>query len=304
MNDAQQYLSHGSLTLFLMTAKGYHFLRHTVPKYKSLFGLVVVANDTAIQKDYETEILDFCLQHGIPCVKRNDLEIVETEYALAISWRWLIKHPIDKIIVLHDSLLPKYRGFAPLVNALINGEPQVGVSAIFGANDFDTGDIITQSKSSISYPIKINEAISIVNKNYLDCAETVLKTLLDGKKLKADPQNESLASYSVWRDEFDYAIDWSNSSSEIRRFVDAVGYPYKGAYTKLDGRVVRILSAEEAPDVTVENRHYGKVLFVDDGKPVVICGTGLLKIHDAVLEQDNQITPLLPLPKFRIRFTT
>ena len=66
---------------------------------------------------------------------------------------------------------------------------------------------------------------------------------------------------------------------------------------------MRILGAEEAPDVTVETRDCGKVLFVRDGQPLVVCGKGLLKITDAHLEEDGRTTPLLPLTKFRIRFT-
>lgn len=295
--------NHKSLTLFLMTEKGYEFLRDTINDYCELFALVVIGNDKSLQKDYEFELIDFCQKNNIPFVKRSDFIKLETEYVLAISWRWLIDHPQDKLIVFHDSPLPKYRGFAPLVNALINGEAQVGVSAIFGASDFDTGAIITQSISSIRYPIKIAEAIDCINRNYLECANYVLSTLLEGLPLVATPQDESKASYSVWRDEEDYKIDWTKSASEIRRMIDAVGYPYLGAFTMLDGKKIRVFAGEETADIKIENRHCGKALFIDAGKPIVICGQGMLKITEAHIEHDGKTEPFFPLTRYRLRFT-
>jgi len=291
------------LTLFLMTKKGYELLVQIGGRYQSLLGLIVVGNDTSLQNDYEFEIIDFCQKNSLPCIKRSDFKRVETEYALAVSWRWLIDHPQDKLIVFHDSLLPTYRGFAPLVNALINGEAQVGVSAIFGASDFDTGAIIIQSTSSIRYPIKIAEAIDCINRNYLECANYVLSTLLEGLPLVATPQDENKASFSVWRDEEDYKIDWTKSASEIRRMIDAVGYPYLGAFTMLDGKKIRIFAGEETADIKIENRHCGKALFIDAGKPIVICGQGMLKITEAHIEHDGKTEPFFPLTRYRLRFT-
>ena len=292
-----------SITLFLMTEKGYEFLRETAPKYKSLISQVVVGNDKSLLKDFEAEIINFCDQENIDCVKKSDFEKVASEYVIAISWRWLIKHPTEKLIVFHDSPLPKYRGFAPLVNALINGEKEIGVSAIFGASDFDTGDIIAQSKSNITYPVTIADAIQLNNKNYLECAQLVLDKLLCGDEIKATKQVASEASYSVWRDEDDYRIDWSQESSDIRRFIDAVGFPYKGATTLFDGKLLRILEAEEFSDMNIENRHCGKVLLVNGGKPIVICGKGMLKITRAHIDEDGKQIPFFPLRKFRIRLT-
>jgi methionyl-tRNA formyltransferase len=293
---------HGLATLFLMTEKGYVFLREASGKYKSLFSLVVVGTDKSIQKDFSQEIIDYCRLQNIRCVKKENFEKIESEYALAVSWRWLITHPAEKLIVFHDSLLPKYRGFSPLVNALLNGETEIGVTAIFGEDDFDKGDIIAQSKSTISYPIKIADAIDVINKNYIACAAIVFECLTQGKSLPAIRQDESAASYSVWRDEQDYKIDWSRPASEIRRLIDAVGFPYKGAFTHCEGKLVRILAAEEAPEVKVEGQHDGKVMFVSEGKPIVICGKGMLRITEAYMENDGETTTLLPLTKFRTRF--
>jgi methionyl-tRNA formyltransferase len=290
------------VTLFLMTEKGFEFLSALIPKYKNIFKLIVVGSDKNLQNDYEDEIINLCKSNQIPWVKKNTSINIETEYVFAVSWKWHINHPQNKLIIFHDSLLPKYRGYAPLVNTLIKGEKEIGVTAIFGASVFDTGDIIAQSKSIIDYPIKINEAIKINNANYINCAITVIDSIAKNKTLAGNPQNLQDASYSIWLDEKDYLIDWSLPSTTILRFINSVGYPYKGACTKMDGEIVRIFDAEEWNDIEIENRHYGKVIYIHNMNPVVICGKGLLKIKSAFVERDANLMSLLPLNKFRIRF--
>jgi methionyl-tRNA formyltransferase len=260
--------------------------------------MVVVGKDDALEKDYEEEIVAHCIEQEIPFVRRADFSGITTAYAMAVSWRWMIQHPPDRLIVFHDSLLPKYRGFAPLPNALINGEKRLGVTALYGAEDYDTGDLIAQSAVEINYPLKIVDAIGLVINCYVDVAASVLVRLADGQPLPAQPQNHEEATYSVWRNEEDYAIDWTRSAAEIRRFIDAVGFPYPGATARVDQHLVRIHDAEEIPDLKIENRDPGKVLFVREGSPVVICGQGLLEITRCSLNGAD----FLPLKKFRTRF--
>ncbi len=291
-----------SVTFFLMTEKGYEFLKATSKEYKSLYGLVVVGSDKAIVNDFEKEIIEYCQINDIPFIRRSEFRDVSTKYVIAVSWRWLIDHPQKNLIVFHDSILPKYRGFAPLVNALINGENYIGVSAIFGADDFDVGDIIYQCSTSISYPMKINDAIAINNKNYIECALTVLECINKGKALSGRKQHDKDASYSCWRDDDDYYIDWRKSSSYIKRYIDAVGYPYKGAASLCEGKIIRIFDAEIMSDVKIENRDVGKVLFFKDGKPVVICGEGMLQITDAYVDNGGSMLDFFPVQKFRLRF--
>lgn len=299
----EQRNSTPQVTLFLMTEKGYHFLKRSLEVYKPLIALVVVGRDRSIQDDFEKEIIELCAAQSIKYVKRSSAPAVKTIYAMAVSWRWLINHPESKLVIFHDSPLPKYRGFAPLVNSLINGEKEIGVTALFGASDFDTGSIIAQSTSTVTYPLKIQEAIKLNNENYFLCAKQIFERLLRGETLRGVAQLDSSASYSVWLDENDYKIDWNKSAVEIRRFIDATGYPYRGAFTYFEGKLVRILKAEEAAEVNVENRHFGKALFFSEGKPVIICGQGMLKITEAVVEGDGNDSSLFPINKFRIRFT-
>jgi methionyl-tRNA formyltransferase len=128
----------------------------------------------------------------------------------------------------------------------------------------------------------------------------VTRTILAGRSLNSQPQDETAATYSLWRDEDDYRIDWSRDAASIRRFIDALGYPYKGASSELDGVLVRILDAVPEPEVQIEQRVPGKVIFVRDQQPVVVCGSGLLRLLD--VRDETGAESLLPLRKFRSRF--
>jgi methionyl-tRNA formyltransferase len=295
-------LNPSKVTLFLMTEKGYFFLKNCYPKYKDLIELVIVSGDSQLKKDYENEIIEFCILHNIQYLKKCDFNSINTEFCIAVSWRWLINHPANSLIVFHDSLLPRYRGFAPLVNSLINGENEIGVTALFGDKNYDTGNIITQCSIKIKYPIKISDAIQLIHKCYHDTGNTIFNLISLNKSIKSIPQDETKATYSIWRDESDYFINWEKSAIEIERFINALGSPYNGALTRLDNKVVRIHACNVMKDIKMENRHCGKTIYLKSGMPVVICGIGLLKITDASIEDNGSHKALIPSNKLRLRF--
>jgi len=289
------------ITLFAMTEKGYTVVKVLLSHYPELIAAIVAAKDKNIENDYFEEIKCISLKNNIPFYNRRNFSNLCTPFAIAISWRWLIKSDSTKVIVFHDSILPKYRGFNPLVTALINGDDEIGVTALYAAEEYDKGDIIACSKSSIAYPIKIKAAINIILNNYRELAIKIAESIKTGKVLDANVQNESFASYSLWRDNEDYFIDWTQSADYIDRFVDALGSPYKGATTFLGNSLVRVLDTEVVKDVNIVNRTPGKVIFLQGINPVIVCGQGLLKINELVDERNE--CSLLPLTNFRIRLT-
>jgi methionyl-tRNA formyltransferase len=287
--------------LYLMTEKGWKVISALIQRgFKPEIAFVVSSRDSNVQKDYFVEIASVCKEAGVPFYEKSSGELPFSEYAIAISWRWML--PVtQKLIVLHDSLLPRYRGFAPLVNYLINGEEEIGVTALFANGDFDSGDIIEKKGIKIQYPIKISQAIQTVSEIYVELILNIFSKLKQGNTLHSDPQDHSQANYSLWLDEEDYRIQWSSDAKHICRFIDATGFPYKGAYALIKGKMVRIQSAAELNDVEIVNRVPGKVLFVRDNKPVVVCGKGLVQITSMVWDDDG--TDALPLKQFRTRFT-
>lgn len=288
------------IVLYLMNQKGYTVLNDLLDTYGATsVEYVVSSKDENIEKDYFEEINQLCKSHEIDLYSKNDNLPEFKGYKFAVGWRWLISD-ISNLIVLHDSLLPKYRGFSPLVNMLINGEKEIGVTALFASSNYDEGEIIHQRKVPITYPIKINEAIIMLSKLYSEITLSIINNLIKDEMLLSSPQNNSEATYSLWRDEKDYLINWSEDAKVIKRTIDALSFPFNGAKTYLNGDVVSIFDAEERKDIVIENRTVGKVIFIEDGFPVVVCGIGLLKITSAFnLNNNNSI---LPIKKFRSRF--
>lgn len=293
-----------SAVLYIMTQKGFEVLRRLTSTYPAVIERVVIGKDSNIENDFSEEITEHCRAAGIAFDFRGSEPALRgDEYVFAISWRWLIKHPVERLIVFHDSPLPRYRGFAPLVNMLVNGEKEIGVTALFGASEYDRGHIIGQQTSPVTYPLKIADAIELNNRNYCDLAESIAARMAAGKEIVGVPQKEANATYSIWRDDDDYAIDWSQSAEEIQRLVDAVGSPYLGARCRTSkGQELIVENVEVVEDVHCEIRDVGKVIFMREGRPTVICGSGLLELTDVWVVREDGREPFLPMKSFRVRF--
>lgn len=289
------------IDFYLMTEKGYNVLSSIIGhSYVVMINEVIIGEDKSLIKDYSLEIKELCIKNNLPFrFRKEEAKISNSLYSIAISWRWII-NDTNNLIVIHDSLLPKYRGFAPLVNALINGEKLIGVTALFANEEYDKGDIIIQVEKSIVYPIKISKAIEYISECYIEAANFIIEKIFNKETLPRVPQINENATYSLWLDDENYHINWANTNKEVKRFIDATGYPYKSAYTLVDEFKVSILEAEEYNDVIIENREPGKVIFIEDSYPIVVCGVGLLKIKKSIKRETGE--NFLPLKKFRTRF--
>lgn len=268
-----------------MNEKGLYVLKKFIDRFGPMhLGYVVSAKDERIENDFYDEIKLLCDRNNIRFYEKDAFNIdIEKEFSgfkFAIGWRWIIENT-KKLIVLHDSILPRYRGFAPLVNILINKEPELGVTALFANSSYDEGDIIAQKKIKVSYPIKIKDAISQIQPLYFELISFVYELIISDKEIPSLKQNHSDASYSLWRDDDDYFIDWRWSAEKISRFVDSVGAPFGGAKTYLNGDLVKIDTIEIFKNESIENRldNLSKVIFFDDGDPVVVCFDGLVVIR-------------------------
>ena len=256
------------------------FVRHSNTELLNNIKYVVVGTDPNVQNDYSEEVLRFCTQNNIKTYSRSEFSTAKpkAEYLIAIGWKWLIDTENINLIVLHDSLLPKYRGFNPLVTALLEGDTEIGVTAIEAIDKVDAGPIISQKAVEITYPIKIEQAIDEVSILYSEVVEELLS--MDLKTVDRTIQDESKASFSLWRNHEDYVIDWSNSAEYIIRMIHAVGYPYQGALTHYKGEEIRVFDAEEVQDPNIVNRVAGKLFSIHKNEAIVVCGKGMVKIKE------------------------
>lgn len=290
------------VAFYIMNSKGWHVISQFISSFGSdKVAYIVSEQDLNLQNDPFEKVESLAKQNQIPFYKRTFLDSAVEDgfqgYKFAIGWRWLIKNQQD-LIVFHDSLLPKYRGFSPLVNALINKELQGGVTALFADLKYDEGQIIGQKSVAFVYPLKIESAIKQIEPLYFDLVREIYKVIQAGNHLKALEQDHSQATYSLWLDNEDYFIDWQWSAEKIKRFVDAVGFPYDGAKATINEKVVNFEEVEVVDDVYVEHRerHIGKVIFIDK-MPVIVCASGLLKLLKISDEKRNPLNI-----NFRSRF--
>ena len=283
-----------------MGKKGLAVLKGLVQCQASV-STVVVGRDRNVQNDYAVEIDSLAKANGIASVGRSEFQPEENVTYFVAGWRWMIRG-IDQenLIVFHDSLLPRYRGFAPLVNALINGEERIGVTALQASEQYDEGPILTQRSIEIGYPLKIARAIDRVSELYTDIATDLARSLTAGDTLTSVVQDHQSATYSLWRSEEDYAIDWRLHCGQIERFVDAVGYPYKGAIAATSDSRFIIDDVEALEGYRFESYQPGKVFRLEDGQPIVVAGESAVKIVSMRDATDG--ASVLPWSKIRTRF--
>ncbi|MCZ8511425.1 methionyl-tRNA formyltransferase [Paenibacillus filicis] len=234
------------------------------------------------------------LKHGLPVLQPERMrrpEAVEAVRALqpdlivtAAFGQILPKTVLDLpklgCINIHASLLPKYRGGAPIHYAVMNGDPVTGVTIMYMAEGLDTGDMI----SRVEVPIGDNdttgtmfEKLSIAGAKLL--SET-LPDLLEGR-VQAMPQNDEEAVYSPNISREQERIDWSKSAVDVWNLVRAL-HPRPGAFTLWNGEVLKVWRCAKPESGTAAKAGAlpGTIVgFGEDGLEVAT-GSGVLRITE------------------------
>lgn len=176
---------------------------------------------------------------------RPDFVFVAGWYHM-IPGSWLARAPI---FGLHASLLPKYRGGAPLVWAMINGESKTGVSLFQMDHGVDTGPVLSTREIPIGADDEIGDLLERAERASIDIIRRDFPRIASGEiKGKAQPA----ATFPVMpqRSPSDGRIDWTQSSEKIGLFVRAQTRPYPGAFLEIEKRKVAIWGCVEAPEIT------------------------------------------------------
>ena len=205
--------------------------------------------------------------------------IIVAAYGLILTPNLLVFPPYG-CLNLHASLLPKYRGAAPVAAAILAGEEETGVSIILMDEGMDTGPLLAQRRVKI-LPEDTRE--SLTERLSFRGAELLVETLpgwLRGE-LSPWPQDDEQASYAPPLKKADGLIDWSLSAIEIWRRVRAY-YPWPSAYTLWRGRLFKIWRAKPLAG-WLGGEEPGRVLSLADG-PAVVTGEGALLLEEVQLE--------------------
>ena len=281
--------------------KGLEFVRHALGSFDVC--AVVSYPQSNVTDDAYQHIAALCKSSSIHCVeqKRPDFNSLPPfDVCFLVGWQFLLPQTDQRFIVFHDSLLPKYRGYGPTISALLDGETRIGVSALLPVTAMDAGPILGQEAIDISYPITITQAFKHLSGCYNRLADHIVRAYIKGDyQSLAKPQNERLATYSLWRDAEDQWIDWSMPSDYIERLVNALTYPYTGARTLFEGQELIIHDVRTEAETVFAERHPGKFWLLQDNQPTIVCGTGMLTILKAT---DTNGTPV-QFTRLRTRFT-
>jgi methionyl-tRNA formyltransferase len=183
-------------------------------------------------------------------------------------------------INVHASLLPKYRGSAPIQHAILNGEEVTGVTIMQMAEGMDTGDMI----SKVSVPVGHKNCEQLHDELAQAGAKLLTQTMTkigDGTAVR-EVQDDELATYAPMIKKQDGLIDFSASAVSIERKTRAF-YPWPGSFTKLNGEMFKIWRAETEEDPGGNSHRAagpGTVLSADPEGIRVQTGDGVLKLTE------------------------
>lgn len=239
-------------------------------------------------------VKECALQHNIPVyqpVRARDEAFVEEMRALnpdamvviafgQILPKSLLDLPKYGCVNIHASLLPKYRGAAPIQWAVIDGEKESGVTIMQMDEGLDTGDMLAKAivpldekETGGSLFDKLSEAGGRL------CVETLAK--LEKGEITPEKQGESPTAYASMLDKKMGNIDWNKSAVVIERLVRGLN-PWPSAYTHLDGKTLKIWACDVLPQ-SASKGESGEILEVTKDAIHVQTGDGILVLREIQL---------------------
>ena len=246
------------------------------------------------QKQVDSPIKKFALENNLPVLQPatvNTKEFIASllenrpDYIIVVAFgqilsETLLKVPKQFCINLHSSLLPKYRGAAPINRAILNGETRSGVTTMIMDKGMDTGDILLVDET----PIEQNDdAQSLHDKLSEQGGKLVLETLsrLQKNDLLPTPQNSDLASYAPKLKKEESLIDWKIDAESIFNKIRGLS-PWPGTHTLYNGKRLAILKGEIVLGESSDRP--GHVERITDTGIEVGTGKNRLKITELKLE--------------------
>lgn len=223
---------------------------------------------------------------------RDFLSVGESDVAVVAGWHYLIPRDcLDRFrtgaIGFHASLLPKFRGAAPLNWAILSGASETGMSMFKLGDGVDDGPLVGQRTVRIGPRATIADLIQSTTDAAVDMLD-LLPPYVGGELQPVE--QEGRPSYSLHRSASDGRIDWAQPANLIDRLIRAVGAPYPGAFTELDGNDIVIWEAEPLtshPDVW--SLPGGILRLPEISEPLVVTGSGLLKLRRATDREGHDI---------------
>ncbi len=206
----------------------------------------------------------------------EELKQLQADLQIVVAFRMLPEvvwnMPPMGTMNLHGSLLPKYRGAAPINWAIINGERETGLSTFLLRHEIDTGDLLMQESLTIGPDETAGE---LHDRMMITGARLVLRSVqaLEHGEIQAIPQNDSNASHAPKIFQDTCQITFENPSQQVHNFIRGLS-PYPGAWMMHEGKTVKILRSkiQEQPPSGMKALHPGD--WFTDGKSQLFIRTG------------------------------
>ena len=242
----------------------------------------------------------YATEHNIPVYQPNTLKgeefaellssldpdiIVVVAYGKILP-KNVLDYPKFGCINVHGSLLPEYRGAAPMQRAIIDGKAQTGITTMYMAEGLDTGDMLLKD----TVTIEESDNFEDIHDKLGECgASLIIKTLdaLDNGTVVRIPQDESLSSYAAKITKEDCALDFSSDARTLHNLIRGLS-PIPLSFTHApDGKILKVIAAE----VVSEDGNKvaaGQVIGLDDGI-CVACGSGIIRITKVLPEGKSRM---------------
>jgi methionyl-tRNA formyltransferase len=283
-------------------SEGFKSLEHLLSRGERILCAFTLRDDVAAKTSGAMSFDALAERHGIPLVKVrniNDPEPVERIRALApdlllvIGWTQLVKDELLRVprfgcIGFHASLLPTYRGRAPINWALINGEKKTGNTMILLEVGVDSGDILAQREIPIGDEDTCKTLYDRVAETEFEMLDEVLPLIRAGR-MPRRKQDASQVTVMPKRRPEDGLIDWNKPAQGLYDWVRALTHPYPGAFTWLDGRKLFVWKASVARDVAGLTLAPGE-LQLAAGRLLVGTGVGLLALERVQAEGEDELS--------------
>lgn len=219
-------------------------------------------------------------EEAVERIRREHPDVIVVAAYGQILSEELLNIPGYGCLNIHGSLLPKYRGAAPVQWAVINGEEKSGLTIMQMDKGLDTGDILLQEETALQSE---ETAGSLYDRLSAMGGPLILKALdlLEEGTLTRKPQSAEGSSYAKMLKKEDGLIDFGRPAAEIGRLVRGLN-PWPSAYTYYEGKMLKIWSASAA--ASSHGAAPGKVIAVTKDEIRIACGDGELILHEIQLE--------------------
>lgn len=222
-------------------------------------------------------------QENIDELSKLDIDFIVVVAFGQILPKAVLDMPKYGCINVHSSLLPRYRGAAPIQWTIIEGEEKTGITTMFMDEGLDTGDILLQEETIISD----DETGGSLHDRLADMGASLLLKTLEGVKnntIERIKQDNSLSNYVGMLNKSHGQMDFNKSAVELDRLVRGLN-PWPSAYTSLNGKMFKIWEAkamESSEEYT--DKDNGVVVEVNKDSIIVKTGNGLLMLLQVQLE--------------------